>query len=331
MLVKLGSHARDRYRLNAAYRCEAPLTQRLSDFDIGLLLTLDALLKHQNVTHAASRLNITQSALSARLTRLRQLLNDPLFTTAASGRGMTPTPHALALEAELTRLLERLSDFVNTAHLFDPATSKRVYRIAATDNPAAILAPDLIPRFKSQAPNAKVAFTVPNKPRIVEHLEQGDVDLFIGAAEDGSGGLIGQKLFEEEFVTAQRHGHPRGKGPITLDEFCALDHLLISTTGGHFAGMIDDALSEIGRERNVTVSIQSYALAPLVLANSDLICTLPRRFLRRFAQVLDLFEAPLVLSPFAMNLFWHPRMRSDPAHMWLRKLVMRSARSSHED
>lgn len=70
------------------------MTKRLSDFDIGLLLTLDALLKHQNVTHAASRLNITQSALSARLTRLRQLLNDPLFTTAASGRGMIPTPHA---------------------------------------------------------------------------------------------------------------------------------------------------------------------------------------------------------------------------------------------
>ncbi|RUY27370.1 LysR substrate-binding domain-containing protein, partial [Mesorhizobium sp. M7A.F.Ca.CA.004.12.1.1] len=173
-------------------------------------------------------------------------------------------------------------------------------------------------------------FTVPNKPRIVEHLEQGDIDLFIGAAEDGSSGLIGQKLFEEEFVTAQRHGHPRGKGSITLDEFCALDHLLISTSGGHFAGMIDDALAEISRSRNVTVSIQSYALAPLVLENSDLICTLPRRFLRRFAQVLDLFEAPLELSPFAMNLFWHPRMRSDPAHIWLRKLVIQSARSGHE-
>ncbi|WP_245459064.1 MULTISPECIES: LysR substrate-binding domain-containing protein [unclassified Mesorhizobium] len=77
--------------------------------------------------------------------------------------------------------VERFREYCSSVR---PATSKRVYRIAATDNPAAILAPDLIPRFKSQAPNAKVAFTVPDKPRIVEHLEQGDIDLFIGAAED---------------------------------------------------------------------------------------------------------------------------------------------------
>ncbi|AMX96898.1 hypothetical protein A4R28_29865 [Mesorhizobium ciceri] len=77
MSFNLRNRARERYRLNSACWFEVPLTKRLSDFDVGLLLTLDALLKHQNVTHAASRLNITQSALSARLTRLRQLLNDP--------------------------------------------------------------------------------------------------------------------------------------------------------------------------------------------------------------------------------------------------------------
>lgn len=145
------------------------MSERISDFDVGLLLTLDALLKDQNVTHAAARLNITQSALSARLTRLRQLLNDPLFIPAASGRGMIPTPHATALQPELSRLMERFNDFVNTAHLFDPATSKRVFRIAATDNPAATIAPDLIPLIKSQAPQVKIAFTLPDKPRIAEH------------------------------------------------------------------------------------------------------------------------------------------------------------------
>ncbi|MDR3465464.1 MAG: LysR substrate-binding domain-containing protein [Xanthobacteraceae bacterium] len=300
----------------------------MSDFDVGLLLTLDALLKDQNVTHAAARLNITQSALSARLTRLRQLLNDPLFIPAASGRGMIPTPHATALEPELSRLIERFNDFVNTAHLFDPATSKRVFRIAATDNPAAIIAPDLIPLIKSQAPQVKIAFTLPDKARIASHLEQGDVDLFVGAAEDGADGLIGQTLFEEEFLTAQRRGHPRGTGAMTLDEFCRMDHLLISTTGGHFSGMIDNALAEMGRERSVSVSIQSYALAPLVLTSTDCICTLPRRFLQRFDQVLDLLRPPLPLSAFGMNVFWHPRMRTDPAHKWLRKMVLQTARRS---
>ncbi|WP_158812594.1 LysR family transcriptional regulator [Methylocapsa sp. S129] len=303
------------------------MSQGFSDFDTNLLLTLAALFRDQNVTHAAARLNITQSALSARLTRLRQLLNDPLFIPAASGRGMIPTAHAAALQPELTKLIERLNDFVQTAHFFDPRTSKRVFRIAATDNPAAILAPELIPLIKSQAPNVRIAFTLPDKAQIAAHLEQGDVDLFVGAAEDGAGGLIAKTLFNEEFVTAQRIGHPRGQAALTLDEFCLLDHLLISTSGGHFSGMIDNALAEVGRERNVSVSIQSYALAPLVLTATDCICTLPRRFLERFTNVLDLFAPPLSLAPFQMNLFWHPRMRSDPAHVWLRKHVIQSART----
>jgi DNA-binding transcriptional LysR family regulator len=298
------------------------LAQAFADFDTGLLLTLDALLKDQNVTHAAARLNITQSALSARLTRLRQLLNDPLFIPAASGRGMIPTPHASALQPELTRLIDRLNDFVNTAHVFDPQNSKRVFRIAATDNPAAILAPDLIPIVKANAPRAKIAFTLPDKARIANHLEQGEIDLFVGTAEDGSNELIATTLFEDRFVTAQRVGHPRGKRPITLDEFCLSDHLLISTSGGQFQGMIDAALAELGRERSVSLSIQSYALAPLVMSNSDCLCTLPSRFLERFKTVLEICTPPLTLAPFEMKLFWHPKMRTDPAHAWLRKQVM---------
>jgi DNA-binding transcriptional LysR family regulator len=297
----------------------------LAEFDVGLLLTFDALLKDKNVTHAAARLNITQSALSARLTRLRQLLGDPLFIPSTSGRGMVASPHALALQPELARLLEQLSDFIGTAKVFDPATSKRVFRIAATDNPVSILAPDLIPLIKSAAPEVRIAFTSPDKARIAEALEQGEIDVFIGVAEDGAPGLMARKLFQERFVTAQRRGHPRGNGPLTLDEFCALDHLLISTSGGQFAGMVDHALADFERERRVSVSAQSYALAPLILGSTDLICTLPRRFLERFDQVLDLVEAPIELAPFEMSLFWHPRMSADAAHAWLRQQVLRSA------
>lgn len=297
-----------------------------SEFDVGLLLTFDALLRDKNVTHAAARLNITQSALSARLTRLRQLLGDPLFIPSTSGRGMVASPHALALQPELVRLLEQLSDFIGTAKVFDPATSRRVFRIAATDNPVSILAPDLIPLLQSGAPQVKVAFTMPDKARIADALEQGEIDVFIGIAEDGAPGLMARKLFQEEFVTAQRRGHPRGNEPLTLDEFCTLEHLLISTTGGHFGGMIDTALAELGRERRVSVSVQSYALAPLVLASTDLICTLPRRFLQRFEQVIDLNKSPLELARFEMNLFWHSRMNADAAHAWLRKQIFQSAR-----
>ncbi|MBH0236395.1 LysR family transcriptional regulator [Methylobrevis albus] len=301
------------------------------EMDTALLLTLDALLKDLNVTHAANRLGITQPALSGRLTRLRQLLGDPLLIPAASGRGMVATPHAEALAPELARLMDRLRRFSSVAQVFDPATSDRTFRIAATDNPAAILAPDLIPAIKAAAPRVRLAFVLPDKARIAADLEAGSADLFIGAAEDVAGGLIGRTLLEETFVTAQRKGHPRGAAPIDLDEFCRLDHLLVSTSGGNFAGMIDDALEALGRTRRVSVSIQSYALAPLVLQASDCVCTLPRRFLARFTTSLDLFEPPVALARFQINAFWHPRMGGDPAHAWLRDQVFQAARAQGRD
>jgi DNA-binding transcriptional LysR family regulator len=239
---------------------------------------------------------------------------------------MVASPHALALQPELARLLDQLNDLIGLARVLDPATSKRIFRIAATDNPVSILAPDLIPLITSEAPHAKVAFTMPNKARIAQDLEHGEIDVFIGVAEDGAPGLIGRKLLQEKFVTAQRRNHPRGNGPLTLDEFCALDHLLISTSGGHLTGRVDSVLAGLGRTRNVVVSVQGYALAPLILASTDLICTLPRRFLQRFEDLLELVEAPIELAPFEMHLFWHPRMSADAAHSWLRKIVLRSAR-----
>lgn len=298
----------------------------LQQFDTNLLLTLDALLRTSNVTHAAAELNITQSALSTRLTRLRQLLNDPLFIPSASGRGMSPTPHASALQPELKDLIDRLTDFLNLAHSFDPMSSRRVFRIAATDNPAAILAPDLISLLKAEAPQIKLAFVLPDKANIAADLERGVADIFVGTAEDGANELIATTLFEDEFVTAQRIGHPRGREKLTLDAFCALDHLLISTSGGQFQGMVDAALAEMGRERTVSLSIQSYALTPLILSGSDCICTLPRRFLERFTSSLDLFTPPLSLAPFRMNMFWHPRMQTDPGHVWLRHKMTEALR-----
>src|SRR3546814_14467633 len=89
------------------------------------------------------------------------------------------------------------------------------------------------------------------------------------------------------FVVAQRTGHPRGRGPLSLDEFCALDHVLISAEGGGFSGLVDDTLAMMDRRRRVTVSVQTYALAPLVVANSDCLCTLPRRFLAKYAAAIE--------------------------------------------
>ncbi|MFG6178476.1 LysR family transcriptional regulator [Halomonas sp. THAF12] len=302
------------------------MPDRLNNIDIGLLTAFEALLLTRNVSRAAERLGITQPALSSRLTRLRALFGDQLFVPVA-GRGMTPTPRAEELGAMLPSLLDHLRDFVGPPPSFDPIASDRVFVVAAHDNPAAILGPDLVPALKKVAPNIRVAFVLPDADSLAPSLEHGEIDMFVGVPRTEDEGLIGRMLLSDSFLTAQRRGHPRGSHAITMEEFCAADHLLISAEGGEFKGQVDRVLDELGHERRVNVSIQSYALAPTILANSDNLCTLPSRFLRRFDAMLDLFPPPLDVGRFQLQAMWHPRMKDDPAHRWFRKQVFATAQA----
>ncbi|HEV2565642.1 MAG TPA: LysR family transcriptional regulator [Microvirga sp.] len=296
----------------------------LGEIDLGLLLALEALLREHNVTRAAGSLNIGQPALSARLNRLRQIFADPLFVPAVAGRGVVPTPRALELQAELADVLVKLRHMVERPAVFDPARTQRTFVIAIHENPAVTLAPGLVARLTAIAPRARLALVQPTRD-IIERLERGEVDLLVTGPDGATGELMQRPLLEDSFLTAQRKGHPRGAGPFDLDTFCALEHLLISADGGGFSGLVDDALAALGRSRRVAVSIQTYALAPVILAHSDCICTLPRRFLMRFAHELDLTPPPLDLPPARLVALWHPRNQEDGGHAWLRDCLYRAA------
>lgn len=304
-------------------------TVELADVDLGLLLALDALLEARNVTHAAARLGISQPALSARLGRLREVFADPLFVPATAGRGVVPTRRAADLQGELTGLLTQLRRMMEGPTAFDPARTRRTFVVAIYENPAAILLPGLVARVMAGAPGARLAFVDPG-PDATERLERGAVDVLVAVSDRASADLMRRPLFEDVFVTAQRSGHPRGKQPLDLDTFCALDHLLISADGGGFHGLVDDALAAVGRARRVTVSIQSYALVPSILASSDCVCTMPRRFFTRYAAELDLFSPPVELSPLQMLVLWHPRSQSDQGHAWFREQLYLAAAQAPE-
>jgi DNA-binding transcriptional LysR family regulator len=236
-----------------------------------------------------------------------------------SGRGVLPTPRALALQPILAQALASLKQMVEPADRFEPATSDRTFTIALFENPAATLAPDLVARLRTAAPHVRLRLVMPNGPQMMDLLESGKVDIFIGLRSKAHDSWLSRRLFVTDFVTAQRKQHPRGEHALNLDAFCALDHLLVSTEGSGFAGYVDDALSMLGHHRRVAVSIQSYALAPIILATSDLLCTLPRRFLERFTATLDLFETPLTLEPVEFVAHWHPRSHEDAGHVWFRE------------
>ena len=293
------------------------------DLDIGLLRAFAALYAQRNVTRAAEQLGIGQPALSARLTRLRALFGEALFTPSSTGRGVVPTARADQLDPLVRDLITRLHRLGEPV-AFDPTTSERTFRLALYENPAVMLIPDLVCRLQSTGPNIRIAVVAPDRERMSEGMEDGSIDMFVGSGRTSSLWLS-RTLFEEHFVVAQRAGHPRGRGPLSLDEFCALDHVLISAEGVGFSGLVDDTLAMMNRRRRVTVSVQTYALAPLVVANSDCLCTLPRRFLAKYAAAIEIMEPPFALDAMGLTAFWHPRHQDDEGHGWLRGQIFAAA------
>lgn len=300
-------------------------TDLLHRLDANLLLTLDALLAESNVTRAALRLGIQQSALSARLARLRVIFGDRLFVPSPDGRGVLATPRALALRPTLAKVLSLLEGMVRDAADFDPATTRRTFTLALHEIPAGILSPHLVPRIAMAAPSARLVLAAPSPVNLAERLESGDIDICIGTEALARDAWLGRALFEDRFLTAQRKGHPRGLAPLDLASFCAAEHLIVSADGGGFFGQVDAALAPLGLQRRVALSVQTYGLAPTIIAASDYLCTLPSRFIARFGDRLDLFEPPLALDATKLTAYWHPRVQDDPAHRWLREQVFAAA------
>ena len=206
--------------------------------------------------------------------------------------------------------------------------ARRVARMDRTYdawNPAAMLGPEFVKRVQTVAPHVRIRFAVPDKERMRALLENAEIDIFIGSRGGADKAWLSRALFEDEFVTAQRKGHPRGNEALDLNAFCSLPHLLVASEGDPFSGSIDKALEELGLSRHAALSLQSYAVAPTIVAGSDLICTLPGRLLKPFAASLDLFEPPLDLAALQIVAYWHLRQQDDPAHQWLRGQLFAAA------
>ncbi|MEM8572762.1 MAG: LysR family transcriptional regulator [Pseudomonadota bacterium] len=294
----------------------------ITQSEIGLLVALDALLEAESVTGAAHKLGISQPAMSAQLSRLRRLFNDPLL--AASGRKLVPTIRAMELKQPLRAHLANLDELVRESAQFDPVTSDRTFRVIGTDYVHSVFLTSLLQSLASQAPNARIA-VLPFEPTTLwSQLEQDSADLAL---------VTGMKLLEakrraglvDTFKVIQRKDHPRGTTDFTLDTFCAADHVLISPEGGGFLGATDKLLSEMGRSRRITCSLPSFLLAPSVVAGSDLLAMMPTRLAALHAESVDQFDPPFPSPQFSVDLLWHPRRQKDPAHMWFRSIVAQIA------
>jgi transcriptional regulator, LysR family len=293
----------------------------IRSLDLNLLRALDALLDERSVTRAAARLSLTQPAVSGMLTRLRGAFDDPLFVRAP--HGMVPTLRAQALAAPIKQVLADIDTLLQPTR-FDPQTAVMTWTIAATDYALKAVIVPFIAALKQRAPGIRVRVVAVEAEKLFAQAERGDIDVALLTPHSTPGELHGRALYEEEFVCLLRNDHPDAHEPLTLDRFCALEHVLVSWQGDSFRGITDDALAAIGRERRVGLSVSSFLVVPEVLAVSEMIAVVPRR-LASTTEGFCLLVPPLPIPGFTKSMAWHERSHRDPAHQWLRALLLETS------
>jgi DNA-binding transcriptional LysR family regulator len=280
----------------------------LSRADLNLLVLFEAVLEERHVGRAAERLRLSASAVSHGLGRLRRLLGDPLFIKTP--KGVVPTARAGELAGAIAEILARVRGVLATAEPFDPARAIRCFTIGAPDGVSAVFLPPLLAVLQQDAPGIDIRLrqilpTPGDAARAwraaFDELETRAMDIAVIPSGDIPARFHHQTLFEEDFVIAMRAGHPFAATP-TLDKYCEMQHLVVSLSGDAH-GFVDDALAKQNRSRRVVLTVPNFMFALAVIADSDLICALPRRFAAlhaaRFGVVIS--PAPLPLSLFRLN------------------------------
>lgn len=298
----------------------------LSRADLNLLVLFEIVLEARHVGRAAERLNLSSSAVSHGLGRLRRLLNDPLFLKTP--KGVVPTARALELAAPIADILARVQSVVSTAAPFDPATSTRRFTVGAPDGVSAVVLPPLLARLRKTAPGIDIGVrqllptpgeTSPERAwrGALAELEARAMDVAIVPTDHMPPRFHGRLLFEDDFVIAMRAGHPFAKAP-TLDRYCAMRHLVVSLTGDPY-GFVDRVLGEKGRTRRVALTVPNFMFALAVVAETDLITALPRRFAARHARRFGVVrrEAPLPLGRFRLTAIVPRVAMMDAGLAWL--------------
>lgn len=304
------------------------------DVDLNLLLALDVLLAEGSVTGAARRLGLSASAMSRTLTRLRTATGDPLLVRA--GRGLVPTPHAVALRDPVHQLnLEARAVLRPRVAPVDVAALEQTFTIRVSEVFMEFLAAPVMTAVTRAAPRVRLRFA-PKPDKDARPLREGLIDLEIGVLGTSAPEIRTQFLFHDELVGVARLGHPLlADAVVTPERYAACGHVAASHDGT-VAEPIDEALDRLGLRRAVRVVVPGYPDAMRIARRSDLVALVPRSCFgpppdddRAATAGLACFEPPLPLPSFKISALWHPRLDADPAHRWLRDTVAAACRAAY--
>ena len=287
--------------------------------DLNLLVTLDVLLSEGNVTRAAKRLRLSPSAMSRALARLRETTGDPLLVRA--GRGLVPTPRALELRARVSQLVRDTQSVLRPAEIPDLQHLVQTFTLRTSEGFAENFGPDLSARTSLEAPGVRLRF-VQKLDKDSAPLREGTIDLETGVIASTMGPeLRTQALFRDRFVGVVRMGHSLSEGELSPAKYAIGRHIGISRQGLEM-GPIDEAMNALDLKREIATIVGGFSTAVAMARASDLIASVPERHTGNLRAGMYTFTLPFTTPEFTVSLLWHPRFHADPAHRWLRGVVL---------
>ncbi|XQW85782.1 LysR family transcriptional regulator [Thalassotalea piscium] len=309
----------------------------ISKIDLNLLIYLDVLLREKNVTRAASRLNITQPAMSNGLKRLRTLFNDPVLVRTSDG--MVPTERARSLAPVIRKILLELEEALQGEEEFNEKNSQRVFRIMASDYAASTLFPSLLRKINKLAPNVTIDFMTPSDVTFHD-VEAGKIDMAINRFDELPQSFHQKTIWRDTFSCLLSTDNDI-VSDFNLHTYLASKHVWVSKTGfGVGVGMdpkdvqklgwVDEALARIGKKRDIKVFTRNYHVAMQLAYEDALVATLPTKaaLLHKNDANYTILKPPFEIPDMELKMIWSPLLHHDASHIWFRQLVIEAAKES---
>ena len=290
--------------------------------DLHLIRVLNTVLTERSVSRAAIRLGMHQPAVSAALRRLRDLAGDPLLVR--SGAGMVPTDAGLRMIEPSASILRAAEVMFSDARGFDPATSKTVFSLTASDYLDPLFLPHLVAQIKSQAPYCRIEMrALSPESDYRAHLAQGDIDIVIGNWTEPPDDLHMGRLFGDDVVCLVSRGHPAVRRGWDVKSWLEAEHIAPTPTYLGAKGVIDDHLEQLGLQRNIMARCPHFGLIPAMVASSLLVLTTGRQYCERYSEGLPLkiLPCPIEFPRMMYYQLWHERSHASNSAKWLRERV----------
>lgn len=295
----------------------------ISQMDLNLLVVFDVIFAERNLTRASERLHITQPAVSNALKRLRRMFDDPLFVRTRDG--MTPTPLARSVVDRVRKALQIIQSCIEHDPVFDPASSAQTLHCSFSELAEALLLPGLLARMADDAPAMALrSYYVPRNEMPME-LAAGTIGIAVDVTFVNDSNLHHIPLLDEEYVVAVRKDHPIVRRKPTMKQYMSLGHVHVSSRRKG-VGTVDQSLKTLGRRRTIAARVRDYTAAPLIVAKTDLACTLPRALAKQAG--LRVYPLPFETPSVSMHMYWHKSADADAANAWLRGLLTAVAKTA---